>query len=697
VGQSATLGSSRIVVYLNLELSGKPGLVFGPLGIRENVLVMRFTMRGLPPIVLCAVLSVTARCSLGSDEIRSDDSEKKTNNEQVVTNSIGMKLAWIPEGKFRMGSSKSEQDLIRKQHGERAGDYASQEFEHTVVLTKGFYLGVCEVTVGQFKQFIKATGYKTEAEKNGRGGSGFDEDKMKAYWQKAKYNWQVTGLQQTDDHPVVNVTWDDAKAFCAWLSKKERKTYALPTEAQWEYSCRAGTTTAFCSGDDPETLAQVGNVPDAALKAKLPTLKDVIAANDGYAVTAPVGKFRKNNFGICDMHGNVAEWCEDEYDRDYYKESPEKDPVFVLKGATRVCRGGDWYYGARMCRSAYRSMGLPDGQNFLIGFRVCCPTLVQRTVTPSQKPRGASQEPPPVRATGKTFTNGIGMTFSWIRPGTFKMGSSKEEQEAVRKQEGGKAGDSTGDELQHSVVLSKGFYLGIHEVTLGQFRQFVEATKYRTDSEKDGKGGMGYRPDVLRLRAPQYSWKFTGFKQTDDHPVVNVSWNDAKAFCAWISEKEKKKYQLPTEAQWEYACRAGTTTAYHNGDDPEQVVQVGNVADRTAKAIYSNSLQTCAARDGYIFTAPVGQFRCNAFGLFDMHGNAMEWCEDVYDKDFYKNCPERDPVNLAKGDLPMRVVRGGGWAYHPTVCRSAARTPAPVDATGEMVGFRVACYGPEGE
>ncbi len=169
----------------------------------------------------------------------------------------------------------------------------------------------------------------------------------------------------------------------------------------------------------------------------------------------------------------------------------------------------------------------------------------------------------------------------------------------------------------------------------------------------------------------KYTWRNPGFAQTDEHPVVNVSWNDAVAFCEWLSKQEGKRYRLPTEAEWEYACRAGSTTRFSNGDDPERPGDVGNVADGTAKAKYPKWNGTITARDGYVYTAPVGTFRPNGFGLYDMHGNVWEWCSDWYDQSYYANSPVEDPQGPATGS--DRVVRGGGWFGSPVTCRSAIR------------------------
>ncbi len=236
-----------------------------------------------------------------------------------------------------------------------------------VTLTKPFYLGVYTVTVGQFRQFVKNAGYQTEAEKDGDGGWGYNAE-TKDFDRDKKYNWQNVGWDQTDDHPVVNVTWNDAVVFCDWLSKKEGKKYSLPTEAQWEYSCRAGTKTRFFSGDDAETLKGVANIADASFKQKCPAASWAVAWDDGYPFTAPVGKFEPNAFGLYDMHGNVWQWCADPYGA--YPQGKVIDPQGPKDGESRVLRGGSYWYNAVYVRSANRYGFARTNRTYVIGFRV---------------------------------------------------------------------------------------------------------------------------------------------------------------------------------------------------------------------------------------------------------------------------------------------------------------------------------------
>jgi formylglycine-generating enzyme required for sulfatase activity/tRNA A-37 threonylcarbamoyl transferase component Bud32 len=276
------------------------------------------------------------------------------NKDKKITNSIGMDLVLIPAGKFLMGSPKDE-----------AGHSDEEGPQHEVEITHDFYLGKYDVTRGQFRAFVNDTGYKTEAEKDGKGGWGHPG------WKRSpKYNWRDLGFVQTDEHPVVNVTWNDAKAFCAWLSRKEDRTYRLPTEAEWEFACRAGTTTRFWFGDDERALARHANVADASFRRAVGTGLGIVG-DDGYAFTAPVGRFAANPWGLYDMHGNVWQWCEDYYGP--YQGLKSRDPLRQEKDKVdcHVLRGGSWDTGsAGDFRAAFRCWS-PRPTNYSIGFRLC--------------------------------------------------------------------------------------------------------------------------------------------------------------------------------------------------------------------------------------------------------------------------------------------------------------------------------------
>ncbi len=319
------------------------------------------------PVMVCLSLAVPSLLS-------AQEANKPTDIKQI-TNSIGMKLTLIPSGEFMMGSGESAEAtaaFFNKTYGENiltADLFKDEHPKHRVRITKPFYLGTYHVTRGQFRQFVKNSGYKTEAEKGEKPGAyGWNPDKKKFGFNE-KYSWRNAGFEQTDEHPVVNVSWNDAVAFCQWLSKREDKTYRLPTEAEWEYACRAGTTTRYYNGDDPETLAKVGNIADAAAKAPFPDWTWTIKANDGYVFTSPVGKFKPNAFGLYDMHGNAWQWCADWYDAEYHAVSPADDPPGPTTGSSRVIRGGCWYSPAWHCRSADRYWDLPGIGDDGLGFR----------------------------------------------------------------------------------------------------------------------------------------------------------------------------------------------------------------------------------------------------------------------------------------------------------------------------------------
>ncbi len=300
--------------------------------------------------------------------------EPKPAETKEITNSIGMKLTLVPSGEFMMGSKESAEEtaaFFNKTYGMdslTADDFKDEHPQHRVRITRPFYLGTYHVTRGQFRQFVQDSGYKTQAEK--LPGVGRWNPEKKEAESRTDYSWRNVGFEQTDEHPVVALSWNDATAFCQWLSRKEAKDYRLPTEAEWEYACRAGTKTRYWRGDDPETLAKVGNIADAAFNEKFPDSKWKMKASDGYVFTAPVGSFQPNPFGLYDTHGNAWEWCSDWYGEDYYGKSPTIDPRGPETGVHRVLRGGSFIDVPFHSRSCSRIKNGPVVQTNYTGFRV---------------------------------------------------------------------------------------------------------------------------------------------------------------------------------------------------------------------------------------------------------------------------------------------------------------------------------------
>lgn len=300
----------------------------------------------------------------------------KPKQEPEITNSLGMKLKLIPAGKFMMGSERSAEEefaFFRRYGKEIYGgkrmaidDFNSEQPKHEVNITKPFYLSAYETTIGQFRLFLNETGYQTEGERDPTGSKGYDR---KEGWIRGRqYSWRFLGYPQTDNHPIADMSWNDAMAFCAWLSKKDRCKYRLPTEAEWEYACRAGTTTRYFHGDDPDSLVQVANVADAMAEKEIPEWDYCLRSSDGECFAAAVGRFRPNAWGLYDMHGNVREWCLDS-PRDYGKPASD-DPKGPDDGEIRVIRGGSWSFGVAAARSCYREADYPSEHRNSIGFRV---------------------------------------------------------------------------------------------------------------------------------------------------------------------------------------------------------------------------------------------------------------------------------------------------------------------------------------
>ena len=386
------------------------------------------------------------------------------------TNDIGMQFKLIPAGEFMMGSPDNDRD--------KQGNEAPQ---HRVRITRPFYLGIHEVTQEQYETVM------------GKNPSHF----------------------KGPSRPMENVYWEDATEFCRKLSEMDEEyDYRLPTEAEWEYACRAGTTTRYCCGDVLD--------PGYAW-----------ASNNSRHQTHPVGEKEPNDWGLFDMHGNVYEWCQDWYDSGYYGSSPSEDPPGPATGSGRVIRSGGWNAYQIFCRSARRTGNSPTSPAHTLGFRVALvpaesaalPEDTMPTPEPEPEPALAPATPEPAADLPEDYSNDIGMQFKLIPAGEFMMGTTSDD---------GAAAKVISQKPQHGVRITKPFYLGIYEVTQEQYEKVT-----------------GSNP----------SW-FKG----KSLPVERVSWGAATAFCTKLSRMDTDSdYRLPTEAEWEYACRAGTTTRFSCG------------------------------------------------------------------------------------------------------------------------------------
>ena len=306
----------------------------------------------------------------------------------------------------------------------------------------------------------------------------------------------------------------------------------------------------------------------------------------------------------------------------------------------------------------------------------------------------ACAAPPPL-------VNSLGMPFVPVPAGEFMMGSDESPESLAQSwpaYDRKRFTDIADEAPVHRVRITRAFYLGRTEVTVGQFRRFLEASGYVPESVADGTGAYGYNPaydpsttargDAFEGRNPAYSWRNPGFAQDDTHPVVNVTWNDAVAMADWLSRTEGHVYRLPTEAEWEYAARAGTRTRYHSGDDPESLLKVANVFDADAAQNWKKwAGYALAGHDGHAFTAPVGSYAPNAFGLYDMHGNAWEWTADWHDDRYYAVSPVDDPKGPATGSV--RVRRGGSWHTWSFYARSSFRNWNTPATRYTLVGMRL--------
>ena len=555
------------------------------------------------------------------------------------SNSIGMTLKQIPAGEFTMGSADGDAEAAK-----------DEKPEHRVRIS-AFYMGIHEVTQAQYQSLMKINPSYFSSSGGGKN--------------------QVAG-RPTDQYPVEYVTWLDAVRFCNALSvrdgfppfyeingdavenveipNKRGLGYRLPTEAEWEYACRAGKKTKYSFGDDAALLSDYGWFDQNSVR-----------------MTHPVGDKRPNAFGLYDMHGNVWERCGDVYDENYYKHSSADDPFKLSGTGAQVIRGGSCRRVPQSSRSSAHVGYTPIGREPDVGFRVALnlsshaiALANSHKVEAVQQPSLSSDEPQlAIKPNIDMQSESTRMAFALIKSGEFMMGSRDDDLVA-----------SPWEKPPHKVRLSP-FFLGIYEVTQAQYKAVTGSNPSFFSSTGGGTEMVGGQP-------------------TDDYPVERVSWLDAVKFCNLLSTRDKllpyykvkgdkveildskgAGYRLPTDAEWEYACRAGTKTKFAFGDDA-----------------WLLPMNAWAGGSSGGIVHPVGQKRSNAFGIYDMHGNVWEWCADWADGAYYKAAPTDDPPGPSKGTY--RVMRGGCWRGGPHECRSANLSWGEPAGGWETVGFRVA-------
>ena len=556
-------------------------------------------------------------------------------------------LLRITKGKFTMGSPTDEKGRL------------DDETQHEVILTRDYYVGVFECTQEQWERvmgdrpsyFRNEDCYATRPVEN------------------VSYN-RVQGGVWPDERRIV-----DADSFMGRLQKRTNLRFDLPTEAQWEYACRAGTDTALNSRKNLSDSEKDANVAEVGryLHNGGEGGKDNRDCGTDNGTNAG-GSYKPNNWGLYDMHGNVCEWCLDWYQEDLGSSSAT-DPVGPdsNKKKQRVAKGGSWEQNAQRCRSAYRLNSTADAPDKRIGFRVACslPEFTYMVIDLSGGPEARSYPHRHSELPPDLNDDACRTTELWLRripAGTFTMGSPDGEK------------GRNDDEAQRQVTLTGDYYIGLFECTQRQWELVT------------GNRPSYFRNDKFYATRPVEQVSYNDIRGAS--PEGGAGWPghghavDSGSFMGKLRKRTGlQAFDLPTEAEWEYACRAGTDTALNSGKNLTDEEQCPNMAE-VGRYWYNGGFfdsQDCTADNG---TAKVGTYRPNNWGLYDMHGNVCEWSLDWYDN--YSPNAVTDPQGASSGSY--RVLRGGGLNYGARSCRSADRGSYNPSGGFVIFGFRVAFH-----
>ncbi len=618
-------------------------------------------------------------------------------------NKLQMSFQLIPSGDFVMGVNDTERQAFEMGEkslnpatvvGERPKNprlYQTKsgspsidlpQYSYRVHITRPFYMGTYEVTQREWKTIM------------GDNPSRFQIRKKDPTNQPNDLVQKQILQSNPDQFPVENISWAMARQFVSRMNVVYQMEleelfgigakYVLPTEAQWEYACRAGTTTAF----------HFGNTPTSRF----------INMNDGvqeFQCSKAVGSYLPNAWGLYDCHGNVEEWC-----ADWFGEFPEEtgvewtDPTGPFDGTGRVLRGGSMYESPFANRSAFRHEWKQQSSNGDTGLRLAIYVPPKSNDAAQQaivQQRSAVTDTRPIE-----WKNAFGIPFRLIPADTsFTVESAVDVTEytvadTTNTYRGALGKNVTAEDqtVSQAIIsmeadgLDEPFYMAQYELTLRTFLSFVNTTHYQTTATEKQSATV-FQKGEWHI-AGGYDWQHPGFEQRDHMPVVCVSRQDAEAFVTWLNRVASDelyknfgpnaRYALPTVAQWQYVFSAGGESHTSFAAKPSEIVKYGNLLDHGAIQTVGIpadkvKIDDILGDDLFAYTSPVGRFAPSPWGIYDLYGNVREWC------------------TAGQGGSQC-VISGSGWS--DTVAEAGQRRPQLADATCRQsdVGFRLVILHP---